>query len=315
MNCDKLHGKALFVFSDPAGAKAVLAQAYFLQKQNLLADFRIISDRKYNFYEDFSLEVLPYKEGDELLLKSFRPDFIFAGTSYTSKIELKFIKQAQSQDIFTIAFIDHWTNFRSRFVWNDEVIYPDEIWVIDEEAKKLALEEGLDAKKIQVRGNPYYNFLRNWKPTIQKGAFLENLGLPKSASYILYVPEPLSQVGGIEKYGFDEFEILEQIVSELSGQYLLDLKNFLLIKLHPNQNKNIFTQRLRQISSSCLQIKVLEDANINLLMFYADSVIGLFSNALLEGKLIGANVVRLMPKRCKIDPLRNQLTTKERIFS
>lgn len=302
MNCNKLQGKGLFVFSDPAGAKAVLAQAYFLQKENLLSDFRIISDRRYNFYEDFKLEVLTYKENEELLLKSFKPDFVFTGTSYTSKIELKFIKQALSQNIFTIAFIDHWTNFRSRFVWNEEIIYPDEIWVIDEEAKKLALEEGLDAKIIQVKGNPYYNFLRNWKPDIQRETFLENLGFSKYTRYILYVPEPLSQVGGIEKFGFDEFEVLEQIISELSEEYFLDSKNFLLIKLHPNQNKDIFIQRLRQISSS-LQIQILEDANINLLMLYADEVVGLFSNALIEGKLIGAKVIRLLPERCKVELL------------
>jgi hypothetical protein len=38
-------------------------------------------------------------------------------------------------------------------------------------------------------------------------------------------------------------------------------------------------------------------------MFYADLVIGIFSNALIEGKIIGANVVRFLPESCKMDLL------------
>jgi hypothetical protein len=45
------------------------------------------------------------------------------------------------------------------------------------------------------------------------------------------------------------------------------------------------------------------EVSINTLMFYADLVIGIFSNALIEGKIIGANVVRFLPESCKMDLL------------
>jgi hypothetical protein len=43
--------------------------------------------------------------------------------------------------------------------------------------------------------------------------------------------------------------------------------------------------------------------SINTLMFYADLVIGIFSNALIEGRIIGAKVVRFLPESCKMDLL------------
>ncbi|MCS7029739.1 MAG: hypothetical protein NZ519_13350, partial [Bacteroidia bacterium] len=234
MNYDNLEGKGLFVFSDPAGAKAVLAKAYFLQKEKKLSDLKIISDRKYDFFAEFGLEVLSYNESEEIKwIQDFKPDFVFTGTSYTSKIELKFIEQAVKQNILSVAFIDHWTNFYSRFVWNDKVIFPDKIWVIDEKAKNLAIQENLPQEKLQIVGNPYYEFLKIWKPNLSKEDFLRTIGLDACVSYVLYVPEPLSQVGGVEKFGFDEYEVLEELICYFKKKYVSSHK-FLLVKPHPN---------------------------------------------------------------------------------
>ncbi len=306
MNYDKLQGKGIFVFSDPAGAKAVLAQAYFLQKENLLSDFKIISDRKYDFFADFGLEVLPYSEEEENeLVKNFFPNFIFTGTSYTSKIELKFIEQATKHDILSVAFIDHWTNFRNRFLWDEKFVLPNEIWVIDEKAKNLAIQDSLPAEKLQIVGNPYYDFLKIWKPDIPKEVLLRSIDLPENASYILYVPEPLSQVGGIEKFGFDEYEVLHQIIAELSEKFSVTLQGFLLVKPHPNHQLGKFEEIIAKAPQNILLLD--SKTPINLLMFYADCVVGLFSNALIEGKLIGAKVIRLLPERCKIELMENDI--------
>jgi len=303
MNLDKFKGKGLFVFSDPAGATAVLAQVYLLKKENQLTDFLIVSDRNYAFFEDFGLEVKPYQESDEFLVfDTFKPDLLFTGTSYTSKIELKFIQEAQKRKVKSCAFIDHWTNFRSRFVWGENLILPDFVWVIDDKAQNLALQDGLPEKKLFIAGNPYCSFLETWKPAINKETFLANLDLPKTASYILYVPEPLSQVGGKEKFGFDEFEVLEKIISGLSEKYLLNLQAYFLIKPHPNHKLEMFEDVVSKNKHSNIQL-VNSEVSINTLMFYADLVIGIFSNALIEGKIIGANVVRFLPESCKMDLL------------
>ena len=88
-------GKGLFVFSDPGGAKPILALLTIIKKN--LDDFIIISDRKYDFYNEFELNVqLPDIASD---FENFKPDFLFTGTSYTSKLELKYIERSNKINI------------------------------------------------------------------------------------------------------------------------------------------------------------------------------------------------------------------------
>lgn len=52
--------------------------------------------------------------------------------------ETRWIYQARAQGIKTISMLDHWTNYVSRFLWRDEYVFPDEIWVCDQYALALA---------------------------------------------------------------------------------------------------------------------------------------------------------------------------------
>ena len=52
----KFKGKGLFVFSDPGGAKAVLAHVGAIKRE--LGEFKIISDKQYSFYKDFGLPIV-----------------------------------------------------------------------------------------------------------------------------------------------------------------------------------------------------------------------------------------------------------------
>ncbi len=332
---EKLVGKGLFVFSDPAGAKAVLALVCELKNapNSPLSDFLIISDRKYDFYEDFGFEVQAYvPKSEKKVLNDFKPDFIFTGTSYTSKIELRFIRQAQEKNIFSCAFIDHWTNFLNRFIWNrqrdseakDNLFFPNKICVLDEKAHKMAVLEGLPEEKLVILENPYYDFLRNWQPKLDKKLFIESLTLDNLDDYILFVPEPLSQAGGKEKFGFDEFDVLFHLVEVLYQKKLVGLSANLIIKLHPNQDKVVFGKKLQKYFAKMLENEEITEKNllfknvymsnagtmVNDLMFYADLVVGIFSNALIEGKLIGANVVRILPKTHKINLLKDYTDIK-----
>ena len=66
--------KGIFVFSDPAGAKACMALVKSLKNKEVL----IISDRKYSFYSEFNLEInsSAYKSIEEWFY-IFKPDFVF----------------------------------------------------------------------------------------------------------------------------------------------------------------------------------------------------------------------------------------------
>ena len=65
--------------------------------------------------------------------------------------------KAKENNKYTIAVIDHWVNYLERFSFNGSS-FPDEIWVTDEEALKLA--KNLFQIKIIYINNDYYNFVK-----------------------------------------------------------------------------------------------------------------------------------------------------------
>ena len=98
--------RGLFVFSDPGGAKPILALVYL----NRIKNCKLISDRHYDFFSDFNLNVEAYElEKEYSIINEYKPDYIFTATSYTSNIELKFISMSRT-NINTSINIDLKTN-------------------------------------------------------------------------------------------------------------------------------------------------------------------------------------------------------------
>ena len=289
-------GRGLFVFSDPGGAKPILSLVLAIRQQ--LDDYVIISDREYAFFKDFGLPVQMIETAPESYVESFEPDFVFTGTSYTSKIELNFIKAAKSKNVSTYAYIDHWTSIRKRFDNNGLEIFSDFVCVIDERAKEIAIEEGIETNKILILGNPYHKYLNNWQPNIGKSLFFESLGLDCNNKKIaLYAPDPLSNVDGINVFGFDEIiatKALSKIADKLSDSYIF------ILKPHPNQN----LVKLRESLGKSIII-VDKNADANTLIYFADCVIGFFSSFLIEATVMQKKVFRFAIKDMKKDPFQD----------
>lgn len=285
--------KTLFVFSDPGGAKPMLALASTYKKEDIL----IVSDRNYTFYKDFGLDVTTFSGEPADLIDSFSPVKIITGTSYTSDVEKRFIVAAKQKELPVVSFIDHWTSFLARFYKDGEYIFPDEIWVLDERAAALGIEEGLPPTLIKVKGNPYHKYLASWQPIIKREDLNAVFGveLPSSKPYIIYAPDPLSNVNGNEKFGFDELTATKKLV-KLTKR--ISRYNFVL-KPHPNQDIN---NLLPLLDKNWLVVSAQSDSNT--LIYYSAAVIGFFSNFLIESLLMGKKVYRFLGPETKYDPLK-----------
>ncbi|MBK9502044.1 MAG: CDP-glycerol glycerophosphotransferase family protein [Leptospiraceae bacterium] len=290
----QLKGNGLFVYSDPAGAKAVLALA--LEIQSDLSRINIVSDREYDFVSDFKFLVKKPALKIEEDFEKNQPSFLFTGTSYTSQIELKYISFAQKKKIPTYSFIDHWTSFKERFSIDNILVFPDKILVIDDRAKSIAVLEGLPEEKIIVFGNPYYNYLKKWTPKISKENFLKSIGVnDDSSKIVVFAPEPLSNVDGIAKYGFDEVTTL----NEIKG--ILDQNEFsyhFIFKPHPNQ-------KMERIENSISKKMIVIDVNVdtNTLIYYSDVIISFFSNILIEAATMNKRILRYHKIPVNDDPI------------
>lgn len=290
----KLRGRGIFVFSDPGGAKPLLAFIKNITQQ--LEYYKIISDRKYNFFKDFNLEVSDIENSIQNEFDIIEPNFIFVATSYSSNIELRFILEAKKRKIKSYAFIDHWTSMKDRFYINDKYCFPDQILVIDDKAKKNAIDAGVPKSLISVFGNPYYKFVSEWKPVVRKDIFFLNLGIIlQNKKIIIYAPDPLSNVNGKELYGFDEISaslILNEIIKNFKDKAIFLLKN------HPNQDLNKIVSILNENL-----IILPQDVDLNTLLYYSDMVIGFFSNILIEAHIMNKCVLRFLPENLTNDPI------------
>lgn len=290
----------VFAFSDPAGANACMAMARlgtaFHHQSSVL-----FSNKNYNngFVENlqFVEKVPDFKDLDG--------DCLFTGTSHpesSNYFEVNCIEQANVAGIKTISFVDHWVNFRMRFLDEQNgLVYPDEVWVVDEKAKQLAIQEGIPKDKLVVSGNPYHEYLKYlWKPFYKDKYYLENLGLPANHLTILFAPDPLSLRNGKELVGFTEDEALQQLLKAFAQ---INVPIQLFVKCHPLQPIEVFSNL---INKNAANIHLITQADTLELIHASDLVIGFYSNVLLEAEALGKKVIRFFPGKESADLLKHK---------
>lgn len=293
--------KGIIVFSDPAGAKACLSIIEQLDKKRV----RIFSDRDYGFYQDFNADVtIADSSSTSDSFSEFLPEFVLTGTSIPEKIELGFIREAKQRKIHSISFIDHWTNIKERFESGNELVLPDEIWVIDEKMKEMAIQAGMETSTIQLVGNPYFDYLKNWQSQISRNDLLEQLGFHESTKYIVYAPQPLRTFDLHLKYGFSELEGLIHLENSINDLGIKDVR--IVVSGHPNQIDRVFLDHISNQKSNAVYTK---EYNLNDLICHANLVAGYFSNSLLEAAVMGKEIVRILIdlKNSNHDRLNGQL--------
>ena len=80
---------------------------------------------------------------------------LLIGTSIKSNHELKYLSNAKKLNIYSLCFLDHWTNYRRKLTLNKKIILPDEFLVGDIYSKKIA-KNIFKKTKISLIQNPYF---------------------------------------------------------------------------------------------------------------------------------------------------------------
>ena len=306
MNFDNtiFEGKGIFVFSDPAAENAILALVDDLILDGYIPkkDFLVYTNnlKKTNIHCKDILNVEDFNENklNELIL-NFKPIYFFLGTSLND-YEHNWRKLGVKHNIRVISFIDHWTNYLERFSFNDELILGNEIWVVNEIAKKEAIRAGVPEKLIEISGNPYYKKVKEFKPKVSKDLFFKSHGLDGLKKTILFISDDIKRSfpknkNGECKLGFDEYSVLKDIL--ISMHELKKDINFsdfqLVIKLHPKSEKNKFKQLISDFSNKSLNVHCVRDCDSLTINYYSDFVLGMFSNMVVESILMQKKLLRI----------------------
>jgi hypothetical protein len=295
-------GDVFFFFSDAAGAKACLALAHTMRSERPTNTLRLFSNRRHDFESEWDL---PVQHVEQLEIGHFQgADAIFTGTSHPDSsggFELRAIAWAQRLGLPSFAFVDHWVNFRRRFELGSELILPDRVLVLDEQAVQLAQADGLPAGCLDILPNPYHAFLKDrWRPRRSRSDMRAALGLPSLASPVwLYAPDPISLRDADGKHGFDEISATRDLLACLHA--LPGTQPQLLVKLHPLQPENALGDMLADVAG----VLVIPPASASVpeLIHASDLVIGFYSNLLLEARALGRPVLRYFPGHKSFDLL------------
>ncbi|MGQ3307127.1 MAG: hypothetical protein ACT6SD_07375 [Brevundimonas sp.] len=119
---------------------------------------------------------------------------VISGTGWASTLEHDARRLARGHGIRSIAVVDHWVNYRQRFVRAGEEVLPDELWVSDEYA---AAEAGRTLPEVPVI----------LKPNLYLEAQAAAAGPPPADGDILFVLEPARSDWG--RVGAGEFQALD----------------------------------------------------------------------------------------------------------
>jgi hypothetical protein len=231
---------------------------------------------------------------------------LICGTSFKSKIELEAINKFKKNRKETIAVIDHWINYKLRFIKNKNLILPDKIWVFDKYAK-ISIKKIFPKLKIYLKKNFYFlDIKKNIRQKIKKN----------NKSHILYVSEPINNFKKIKLNNFKDFAEYKTVKYLFDNIKYITKKNYKIIfRIHPNENY----KKYEWVSDVFTNVQFSKNKSLIQDMQNSDIIIGRQTMAMVVGLILKKKVISCIPpgeKRCmlpfkKIKELRDIVKFKK----
>jgi len=236
-------------------------------------------------------------------LKKLNPDALITGTGSDDYSEKYLWRAAKVLGIPSFAILDGWQNTGVRFSkWRlldidqyvekpDLSFLPSKIFCVDEISQKQLLDIGMDEKNIVVSGQPYFEYLETLSQTIDQKSveeFRETIDSDDHTLLFSYISENITEVEkgqDLEKYyfGYTERSIFEDLMVSLSSfSANIHKKMVLIVRKHPNEKMDVYSDVIEKYQTEDLEILVDPGFNPFLLMKASDLIIGMSSMFLIE---------------------------------
>jgi hypothetical protein len=209
---------------------------------------------------------------------------LISGTGWASSLEHDARKMARPLGIKSIAVIDHWTNYRARFIDEGVEILPDEIWVADEHAKTLAESAFVKLNVVQMP-NLYLDAL------VKEVRLHERSAVNHVGHNLLYVLEPIREAWR-EDVAAGEFAGLDFFLNKLA---VLGLGDNLLIRLrpHPSDPTGKYDQWIAAQNSTKISLDTTPTLAESIA--WSDMVVGCQTYAMVIALAAGKRVLSSIP--------------------
>lgn len=228
----------LLVSHDVGGAQLVASYAKLELNLSvkILAEGPAVSVFKEFFPDEFFID----RESAFEMLGCGIFSCVITSTSWESRLELESIKRAKKTGVKVVCYIDHWVNYRERFLWPDlnwMENLPDELWAHDMRSLEI-LQKIFPGVTVTNKGNKFVEF------KIQN---LASGSIAQKNSFLL-LTEPIQKHQG-NSLGYDEFDAIELFIGKI--EEITRGESFkITLRPHPSERSYYETKYERYLGPS-----------------------------------------------------------------
>lgn len=189
---------------------------------------------------------------------------LISGTGWASELEHQSRAIASRTGIPMYAVVDHWVNYRQRFIRNGTQVLPDEVWVGDNYAiNQMALQ------LPEVRARQFTNIY--FENQVESVVRLNASRAKNGVCTILYALEPIRQQWEGTDLRLGEFQALDYFLSRLDDLGVGEQFE-LRLRPHPSDPAGKYDEWIAEKSDP--RIFLADDEPIDLAIARADIVAG-----------------------------------------
>lgn len=243
------------------------------------------------------------------VLDTDRPHLVLSGTSLGPSLDKPLNEEARKRGIPTVAVLDSWRPYSPRFSDGATLRYlPDTIAVMDEFAKREMIEEGFDATRLVVTGQPYLDDLAEIRQGFDRLAvrrrYAARFGIEPTRPLVIFATQPLSEVSNLDpggaSRGFTEFDALRGFLTGVASLSRSVATPTVIVKCHPREAPDKYGD---VVSRHGPDVIVNSDLSPRELILVADAVVGISSMLLVEAFLAGVPTISFQPGLLERDDL------------
>lgn len=272
----------LIVSNDAGGANII---ASYIANKNLECIYHIQGPALKIFTERLGKDIVQI---DSLDLAVKLCSHVICGSGDQSLLEKKAIVEAKKRKKRVVCFLDHWVNYRERFLFNGQLILPDEIVVSDEAAFNLAKSIFMNTPITQERNYYAEELLRKIKEFESQVTKTEKIR-------VLYLAEPIknydSNIEGLkEGFKYDEFETMKFAFTRLNSLFI-EIEE-VVIRPHPSESQEKYEEVVKILGSKYL---IRSNLDLNIEIARADVIVGYETAAMMIAFLAKKRVLSAIP--------------------
>ncbi len=277
--------KVLIVSHDAGGAEVLSA---WVAQHSEYHYFYLLSGPAISIFSS-RVDVMVNHSEKELISLILKVNFVLTSTSWSSDVEKRAIQCAKENKVNVVSYLDHWIHYKERFNMRGCSILPDEIWVGDLYAEKIA-KNVFPQKKIRYQQNIYFKEISE---RVKKYPYKKS----SNGLTLLFLTQPIDLSSNFYNQGKvftdrDIFDLLKYCINALTKKKKI---HKLIVRIHPSDDPKKYQTWLQEFNDNDMVLCISHEKDLLIDCICSDWVIGSFSMAMVIALLAKRPVFSCLP--------------------